>query len=280
MGDKPVLQVMAAHSPLSAVLAEEAGFDGLWASGFELSALLGLPDVSMVSMAEHLDMTRRMAAASTLPVVADIDTGFGNALNVIYAVTEYERAGAAAVVIEDKTFPKVTSLVEGGRQELLRAEEFQGKVEAAAQARSSTDFVVVARTEALIAGLGEAEALRRAHGYVEAGADMILVHSKQTTSQEIESFIAKWSSGAPLAVVPTSYPAFTPADARACGNIALYIYGNHAIRASVGAMQNTFAEIISDDSMVGANEHIVSVQEIFRLQGMDQVRADEVAFLR
>jgi phosphoenolpyruvate phosphomutase len=280
MADKPALQIMAAHSPLSAVLAEEAGFDGLWASGFELSALLGLPDVSMVSMTEHLDMTRRMVAASTLPVIADIDTGFGNALNVIYAVAEYERAGAAAVVIEDKTFPKVTSLVEGGRQELLRAEEFQGKVEAATRARSSADFVIVARTEALIAGRGEAEALRRAHGYVEAGADMILVHSKQTTSQEIKSFVANWSSDAPLAVVPTSYPSFTPADVRACGNIALYIYGNHAIRASVGAMQQTFAEIISDDSMVGANENIVSVQEIFRLQGMDQVRADEAAFLR
>src|SRR3954464_2953580 len=88
--------VMAAHSPLSARLAEEAGFDGLWASGFELSALYGLPDVSLVTMTQHLDMVRAMAEQSSLPIVADIDTGFGNAVNVIYAVEQYERAGAAA----------------------------------------------------------------------------------------------------------------------------------------------------------------------------------------
>src|ERR1700676_795202 len=109
-----LVQVMAAHSPLSALLAEEAGFDGLWASGFELSALYGLPDVSLVSMTQHLEMMRAMAERCALPIVADIDTGFGNALNVIHAVRDYERAGAAAVVIEDKTFPKVTSLVAGG----------------------------------------------------------------------------------------------------------------------------------------------------------------------
>jgi phosphoenolpyruvate phosphomutase len=113
--DRGLVHIMAAHSPLSARLAEEAGFDGLWASGFELSALYGLPDVSLISMTQHLDMVRAIAGQSSLPIVADIDTGFGNAVNVIHAITEYERAGAAAVVIEDKTFPKVTSLVADGR---------------------------------------------------------------------------------------------------------------------------------------------------------------------
>src|SRR5215216_4271724 len=117
--------VMAAHNPLSARLAEEAGFDGIWASGFELSALYDLADVSLISMTQHLDMMRAMADQIYLPIVADIDTGFGNAINVIYAVEQYERAGAAAVVIEDKSFPKVTSLIADGRQELLRVEEFQ-----------------------------------------------------------------------------------------------------------------------------------------------------------
>src|ERR1700747_3530768 len=115
-GPDPI-QGSAAHSPLSALLAEEAGFDGLWASGFELSALYGLPDVSLITMTQHLDMVRAMGEQSSLPIVADIDTGFGNAVNVVYAIEQYERAGAAAVVIEDKTFPKVTSLVAGGRQE-------------------------------------------------------------------------------------------------------------------------------------------------------------------
>src|SRR5438874_12276062 len=108
-GKNRLVEATAAHSPLSAMLVAEAGFDAIWASGFELSALYGVPDISIVSMTQHLDMTRAMADRSGLPVVADIDTGFGNALNVLYAVEQYERAGAAAVVIEDKSFPKVTS---------------------------------------------------------------------------------------------------------------------------------------------------------------------------
>ena len=178
-------RIMAAHNPLSAMLVEEAGFDGIWASGFELSAAYGLPDVSLVSMAEHLSMMRAMAERTTLPIVADVDTGYGNAINILHTIEQYEAAGAAAVVIEDKTFPKVTSLIAGGRQELLRIEEFQGKIEAAVHARKDPDFLIIARDEALIAGLGEEVALERAGKYAEAGADMILIHSKQKTPDEI-----------------------------------------------------------------------------------------------
>ena len=88
-----LVEAMAAHSPLSAMLAAEAGFDAIWASGFELSAMYGVPDVSVVSMTQHLDMTRAMVDRSGLPVVADIDTGFGNAINVLYAIEQYERPG-------------------------------------------------------------------------------------------------------------------------------------------------------------------------------------------
>jgi len=151
IAERGLVHVMAAHSPLSARLSEEAGFDGLWASGFELSALYGLADVSLISMTQHLDMVRAMAEQSTLPLVADIDTGFGNAINVIYAIQQYERAGAAAVVIEDKTFPKVTSLVADGRQELLGIAEFRGKVEAAIATRRDPDFLIIDRTEVLVA---------------------------------------------------------------------------------------------------------------------------------
>jgi len=155
MAEKGLVEAMAAHSPLSAMLAAEAGFDAIWASGFELSALYGVPDVSIVSMTQHLDMTRAIAERSGLPVVADIDTGFGNAINVLYAVEQYERAGVGAIVMEDKSFPKVTSLIAGGRQDMVRIEEFQGKIEAARSARRDPDLVIVARTEALIAGLGQ-----------------------------------------------------------------------------------------------------------------------------
>jgi phosphoenolpyruvate phosphomutase len=278
--DRGLVNVMAAHSPLSARLAEEAGFDGLWASGFELSALYGLPDVSLISMTQHLDMVRAIAAQSSLPIVADIDTGFGNAVNVIHAIKEYERAGAAAIVIEDKTFPKVTSLVADGRQELLRTEEFQGKIAAAVATRKSRDFLVIARTEALIAGLGEAEALRRAAAYEEAGADMILIHSKQKTPDEVESFVRAWKGKLPIVIVPTAYPEMNEARIKALGKISMVIYGNHAIRACVTAMKDVFARIRKDGGIHNVNRDIVSVEEIFRLQRMDQVKADEKRFLR
>jgi phosphoenolpyruvate phosphomutase len=270
---------MAAHSPLSAYLAEEAGFDGIWASGFELSALYGLPDVSLVSMTQHLDMVRAMAERTSLPVIADIDTGFGNAINVIHAVQQYERAGADAVVIEDKTFPKVTSLVADGRQELVRVEEFEGKIHAAIATRSGPDFLIVARTEALIAGVGEEEALRRAAAYETAGADMILIHSKNKTPDEIESFVRAWQGKAPLVVVPTAYPQLNETRIRELGKIGMVIYGNHSIRAAVTAMKSVFSRIKADGGIHNVDNDIVTVDEIFRLQKMDWVKESERRFL-
>ena len=280
MANSGLVHIMAAHSPLSARLAEEAGFDGIWASGFELSALYGLADVSLISMTQHLDMMRAIAEQIELPIVADIDTGFGNAINVIHAIRQYERAGASAVVIEDKSFPKVTSLIAGGRQDMVRIEEFQGKIEAARSVRRDKDFVIVARTEALIAGLGQEEALKRAHAYEAAGADMILVHSKQKTPDEIEAFVKAWDGKAPIALVPTAYPQMTVARVRELKKIGLLIWGNHAVRASVGAMRKTFAQIRKDGGIHGVEGSIASVEDVFDLQGMGKVKDDEKRFLR
>jgi phosphoenolpyruvate phosphomutase len=280
MASNGLVHIMAAHSPLSARLAEEAGFDGLWASGFELSALYGLPDVSLISMTQHLEMMRAVAEQSSLPIVADIDTGFGNAVNVVHAIRQYERAGAAAVVIEDKSFPKVTSLVADGRQDLVRVEEFQGKIAAALATRTDPDFLVIARTEALIAGLGEVEALKRAAAYEAAGADMILVHSKQKTPAEVESFVRAWQGKAPIVLVPTAYPELDAERIKVLGKIRMVIYGNHAIRACVTAMKDVFARILADGGIHRVQNDIVSVEEIFRLQRMDGVKQTESRFLR
>src|SRR5690242_16725320 len=212
--------VMAAHNPLSARLAEEAGFDGIWASGFELSAAYGVPDASLLSLTQHLDMTRAIIEQVGIPMIADLDTGYGNAINVGHVVGAYARAGSAAVVIEDKTFPKDTSLLAGARQELVRVEEFQGKIEAARAAGASVaggghDLLVIARTEALIADLGIEEALRRGAAYAEAGADLLLIHSKRKTPDEIVAFANAWNGAIPLTIVPTAYPDLTEEKARA-----------------------------------------------------------------
>lgn len=277
----PVLMhAMSAHNPLSAKLAAEAGFDAIWGSGFELSASHAVPDASILSAGQHLEMMRAIAAVVDVPVIADIDTGFGNAINVAYAVPQYEAAGVSAVVMEDKTFPKDTSLRADGRQELVRVAEFQGKIEAACAARRDPDFCVIARTEALIAGLGQAEALARAAAYEAAGADAILIHSKQTTPDEVLAFIAAWSGRVPLVLVPTAYPQLREADIQALGKVGLVIYGNHAIRAAVGAMREVFARIRNDGGIHGVDADLPTVRDIIDLQGDADMRELERRFLR
>ncbi len=272
--------VMSAHNPLSARLAEEAGFDGIWASGFELSAAYGVPDASLLSYTQHLAMTRAIAEQVGIAVVADLDTGYGNAINVMHVVGAYARAGVAAVVIEDKMFPKDTSLLAGGRQELVRIEEFQGKIAAARAAGDSHDLMVIARTEALIADLGIDEALRRGQAYAEAGAEMILVHSKRKTPEEIVQFTERWPGATPLVVVPTAYPELTEAKIRALQKIGMVIYGNHAIRAAVTAMRQVFAEIRADGGIHNVDKRIASVEDIFELQRVPAMKRAEEIYLR
>ncbi|BEG75401.1 phosphonopyruvate hydrolase [Achromobacter xylosoxidans] len=277
----PVLMhAMSAHNPLSAKLAAEAGFDAIWGSGFELSASHAVPDANILSAGLHLEMMRAIAAVVDVPVIADIDTGFGNAINVAYTVPQYEAAGVSAVVMEDKTFPKDTSLRADGRQELVRVAEFQGKIEAACAARRDPDFCVIARTEALIAGLGQAEALARAAAYEAAGADAILIHSKQTTPDEVLAFIAAWSGRVPLVLVPTAYPQLREADIQALGKVGLVIYGNHAIRAAVGAMREVFARIRHDGGIHDVDAGLPTVRDIIGLQGDADMRELERRFLR
>ncbi|URW84727.1 phosphonopyruvate hydrolase [Alcaligenes sp. DN25] len=271
---------MAAHNPLSARLAQDAGFGAIWGSGFELSASYAVPDANILSMGTHLEMMRAIASSVDIPLIADIDTGFGNAVNVSYIIPLYEAAGASAIVMEDKTFPKDTSLRADGRQELVRIEEFQGKIEAACAARHDPDFLIIARVEALIAGLGQEEALTRGLAYEQAGADAILIHSKQATPDQILSFVQAWTGKVPLVLVPTAYPQLTEADIAQLGKVGVVIYGNHAIRAAVGAMQAVFAQIRQDGGIQNVDSGLPSVKTIIGLQGDAHMRQIEARFLR
>jgi phosphonopyruvate hydrolase len=183
-------------------------------------------------------------------------------------------------VIEDKTFPKDTSLLAGARQELVRVEEFQGKIEAARAAGAEHGLLVIARTEALIADLGIEEALRRGAAYAEAGADLLLIHSKQKTPDEIVAFTGRWPGPIPLVIVPTAYPDLTEAKVRALGKIAVVIYANHAVRAAVTAMREVFAAIRRDGGIHEVDKRIASVEDIFQLQRVGAMKAAEKKYLR
>ncbi|UPK93346.1 hypothetical protein LCI18_004281 [Fusarium solani-melongenae] len=272
---KPAI-AMAAHNPLGAKLVEEAGFGAVWVSGFELSASYAVPDASILPMSTILEMTRAMGEVQNLPLIVDLDTGFGNAVNVTYAVPRFAAAGATAVVIEDKAFPKDSSLRAGGRHALVSIPEFQGKIAAA----KVSPVLVIARTEALIAGLKEEEAIKRALAYAEAGADAVLVHSKQKTPDEILSFCRAWTGAVPLVIVPTSYPQLSFAEVAALGKVGLIICGNHAVRAAVASMRRTFQHILEDGGIGRVEEEITPVSDIFALQGDDHMRSVEKDYLR
>ena len=218
----------SAHNPLSAILVEEAGFPVIWASGLELSASRGVPDANVLTMADVLESTRQMAAAVEIPVLADCDSGFGDIGNVIEMVKQFESAGVAGVCIEDKTFPKLNSFA-AGSQEMVAKEAMAAKILAAIDARRDSSFVIVARIESFISGAGLTDALERAEIYERAGADALLIHSKEPHADEIRSFIESYRGALPLIAVPTTYSSVTAAALHALG-IALVIYANQTLR--------------------------------------------------
>lgn len=165
---------------LSARLAEDAGFDAVYASGGAIARSAGLPDLGLVSLTEMLDRISQIVQTVGVPVIADADTGYGNALNVRRTVRLYERAGVAALHLEDQVTPKRCGHYEG--QEIVSAEEMAGKVRAAVEARSDPDLLIIARTDARAAA-GLEEALRRARTYADAGADMLFVEAPRSVDE-------------------------------------------------------------------------------------------------
>jgi phosphoenolpyruvate phosphomutase len=267
-GAAPVVAV-GAHDAMSARLIEAAGFDAVWVSGFGVSAMAyGLPDLNLVTMSETLDVTRRIEGVTTLPVVVDCDNGYGGFSNVVRTVVEFDRAGVAAVCIEDNLFPKRNSLYGGAaKRELVPVEEQARRLKAGKEAQESERFVVIARVEALIAGHGVEAACERAVAYAEAGADAILIHSKDKSLQQIEGFLEAWrASGveAPLVAVPTLFPDYSAKQLRAKG-FNMVILANHPMRASVQAMEETLTTLSSDGRAADVDPHIAEVDHIFEL---------------
>jgi len=273
------LKVVGAHDALSARLIERAGFDGVWASGFAISASLKcIPDASFITSSEQLDIERNIVEAVSIPVIADCDTGYGNALNVKRTVTDRERAGVAAICIEDNVYPKRCSFYAGVRRELIPIDEHCGKIRAAKAAQIFPEFMVIARTEALIAGWGQEEALKRAEAYADAGADAILIHSKSKKFDELRGVYKLWSGRVPLVVVPTIFDQTTAAEMEEAG-AKIIIYANQPVRAAIRAMTDTLDLIKKDTRPGAANDRIVSLPEVYDIVGVPQMEQDEKQFL-
>src|ERR1700726_265810 len=229
--------LMEAHNGLSARIVREAGFRGIWGSGLSISAQFGVRDNNEASWTQVVDTLEFMADASDLPILLDGDTGYGNFNNMGRLVRKLEQRGIAGVCIEDKKLPKTNSFLNGKRQPLANIDEFAGKIAAGKDTQRDADFSIIARVEALIAGWGMEEALRRAEAYRRAGADAILIHSKLSKPDEILTFAREWAGRGPLVIVPTKYYS-TPTNVFRLAGISLVIWANHMVRSATSAMQS------------------------------------------
>lgn len=277
--EKQLVVGVGGRDALDAKLIEKAGFDFVWSSSLGVSASYAVPDANLISMKQYLEAARSMNETISIPVVADCDTGYGNVNNLNYAVKLFEEAGIAAISIEDKKFPKDNSLLDGGRQELAPIEEFEGKIKSAKDTQKSEDFIVIARVEALIAGWGQEEAYKRAARYEEAGADMILIHSKSKSTEEIVKFIEAWDRPIPLVLVPTTYPQLSEEKILALGKVNLVIYANQPLRAAIKAEVSLLAEIKKERGAHTIDELMVPVSKIFDLQGVPKMKENEKKYL-
>ncbi|MDQ4077226.1 MAG: phosphoenolpyruvate mutase [Chloroflexota bacterium] len=270
--------LMEAHNGLSAKIVEEAGFKGIWASGLCISAALGVRDNNEASWTQVLEVVEFMSDATTIPIMLDADTGYGNFNNARRLVRKLEQRGAAAMCIEDKLFPKTNSFINGEQQPLAPIDEFVGKIKAVKDTQTDPDFCVVARVEAFIAGWGLSEALKRADAYYRGGADAILMHSKVPTADQIMAFMREWQDTCPVVIVPTMYYQ-TPTQQFEEAGVSLVIWANQLLRSNVKAMQETAARIFADRSLQAIEREIVPVKEIFRLQNAAELKEAEKRYL-
>ena len=269
--------LMEAHDGISAKIVEEAGFKGIWASGLSISAALGVRDNNEASWTQVLEVLEFMSDATSIPILVDGDTGYGNFNNLRRLVRKLCQRGIAGICIEDKLFPKTNSFI-GEGQPLADIDEFCGKIKAGKDSQTDADFVLVARIEALISGWGLDEALRRAEAYDEAGADALLIHSKRETADEVLAFKAEWSGRAPMIIVPTKYYT-TPVEIFRQAGISMVIWGNHNLRAAIAAMQEVCRQIQRDESLAGIEDNVVSLKDLFELTGNEELAEAERRYL-
>lgn len=276
--EEPGLLVMpGAFDPFSAMIIERAGFSAVQCSGLAMTATeLGLPDYSFLGMSDMVQLTGKIAAATTLPVMADGDTGFGNAVNAWYAVQAFERAGAAGVNIEDQVMPKRCGHLDG--KSVISLEEGVAKIRAASEARHDKDFVINARTDAL-AVYGVEDVIRRGNAYLEAGATMIFVDGASDI-ETIGTLVKK--IGGPVAVnlVPGGKsPKDLDLPALEKLGVARVSLPGIAFSSATKAMSETLALVKETGLVASVADRMFGFHEGHRLLGMDTVNALEEKYL-
>ena len=261
-----------AYDALSAKLIEDAGFDAVGISGSGVAAsLLGLPDVGLMTRVEAADQARRIAAAVALPVVADADTGYGNALAVTRTVRELERAGLAGLFLEDQQDPKLCGHLAGKR--LVSCEEMVGKVRAALDARRDPDMVVIARTDALgVEGLEGAVA--RAKAYREAGADLVFV-AAPSSKEELQALPHLIDAPLMVALTEGGVTPLLPVPDLAQMGYKVIAHAGTAIASAAWAVREALRMLKEQGTTAGLADRMMGLEERNRLLGLEEYQALE-----
>ncbi len=278
LGSADLEFLLEAHNGITAKIGEEAGFKGLWAGGLCMSAQYGVRDSNEASWTQVLEMLEFMADATSIPILLDGDTGYGNFNNVRRLVRKLEQRGIAAVCIEDKLYPKTNSFIDGNKQQLAEIDEFCSRIKAGKDAQADDEFAIITRVEAFIAGWGLGEALKRAEAYHAAGADGILIHSALSTPTEVLAFKREWADRSPVVIVPTKYYA-TPTEVLREAGFSIAIWANHMLRAAITTMQECAETLAREQNLRSVEDRVASVKEIFRLQGASELQDAEERYL-
>jgi len=268
--------VIGANNALIAEIAYREGYDGVWVSSFESHAWNLLPDANILNTTDYFDTISKISDRIDIPILVDADEGGPSSINTIRMVREYEKAGASAMCFEDNPSPKRCSFY-GMKQSLETPELMCGKIRAAVEKRLNKDFAIITRTEALIQGHGQEVAMERARMYNDAGCDAFLIHSKSKSPDEVLKFAEAYHKEglrAPLVCVPTTYNTVSN-DTLFNAGISLNIYANYSVRASVKAITDIFRKMKQEGSLSAANDNVVSMEEIFDLIRVNQLKKNQ-----
>lgn len=274
---KPYVRVMEASNGLSGLIVEttrvEDGtsvreFDAMWVSSLCDSTFKGKPDIELVDLTSRINTINEIMEVTSKPIILDGDTG-GKIEHFVYTVKTLERLGVSAIIVEDKTGLKQNSLFgTDAKQVLDEPHEFARKIHAGKQAQTTRDFMIFARLESLIAGMGIDDAMMRAHIYLEeGGADGIMIHSRHKDGAEIIEFMKRFRADfpdVPVIFVPTSYNHFTEEELHEIGG-NIIIYANHLLRSAYPAMVNTAKKILECGRSKEVDDVCLSIKEVLRL---------------
>jgi len=260
------------YDGLSALLAEKWNFDFIWVSSFCCSASAGLPDAGIISSEDILAVIKVAQRSISLPIVVDIDSGYGDAVKAFHVADAMARAGAAALCIEDNPLSKRCSLYDGYDRVLISVEEHIARLRAvrAGVANAGSACRIIARTEALVAGMGVKEALRRATAYADAGADAVFIQSLDATGKEVLSFGHAWRRRTPLFIAPTRLPHVTKKEFVAAG-ISHTIFANQGLRAAHAAVDRTFQALAEGECSLPIESQISTVKAVAAQVGAQKV---------